>query len=647
MYFSVITSPIKRYGLIKKSISLFLYIIICSWFSGIPPVLSTDVAYIDCLIQDAEQKQLYNDRYWHILLHYKKTVSGVESLIDDPRFFLSPEGKHNPQAELEATLRALFNAPSDTVNPPLCRFIARYTWLKEKLGFDESRMPVAECTKFNTTMEVIKPKAATLIFPAGFMNNPASMFGHTFINIETASRSKLLSHAVNYSAFTDETNGLVFALKGLSGFYKGYFSILPYYQKVQEYSDIGQRDIWEYCLNLSEDEVKKMIMHIWELQGIYSYYYFFDENCSYTILFLLEAARPSLHLTDQFNWWTIPVDTIKALQKAGVIETVDYRPSKATLIKYIASSLNREQQVAAIEFAKGVIEPEALNEKDLSEQDKIKILDLAIEYLQYSYVKKQLTKDRYTDLFLKLLKTRSSLGKTGEATYQPPRPPEPDKGHNSSRIGVGFGLKKGSWFEEIRYRIAYHALIDNDAGFDSGSQIQFLNTALRYYSAKNKIQLKQLDVVDIISLAPRDMLFKPFSWKVKTGFIQKMLHDGHDHLVYQLNTGGGFSYTNKFFGLFYGMIEGDINGAGSFKENYALGIGASTGLKKHLTGCWTMLLNARALYYGLGDEHKTFELSMKHNLAISTQRSITCEVSRIKSFGIYQTESAVLWNYYF
>ena len=52
-------------------------------------------------------------------------------------------------------------------------------------------------------------------------------------------------------------------------------------------------------------------MHLWELSAIYSDDDFFDENRSFNLLFLMEAARPSLHLTDR-NWrWTIPVDTIR------------------------------------------------------------------------------------------------------------------------------------------------------------------------------------------------------------------------------------------------------------------------------------------------------------------------------------------------
>ena len=120
-----------------------------------------------------------------------------------------------------------------------------------------------------------------------------------------------------------------------------------------------------------------------------------------------------------------------------------------------------------------------------------------------------------------------------------------------------------------------------------------------------------------------------------------------DHLIYQLNTGGGFAYSSKQLGLYYGMVEGDVNLSGSFKENYALGIGASAGLKKNITDRWTVLLEARSLYYGLGDEHKTYELSMKHNIALSAQRSLSWEVSRTRTFGIYETDVVFMWNLYF
>ncbi len=93
--------------------------------------------------------------------------------------------------------------------------------------------------------------------------------------------------------------------------------MLPYYTKLQEYSDVDHRDIWEYPLNLTGPEIRKMMLHIREMDGIASDYYFFDENCSYDLLFLLEAARPSVKLTDQVHAWLIPLDSVRMVEQRG------------------------------------------------------------------------------------------------------------------------------------------------------------------------------------------------------------------------------------------------------------------------------------------------------------------------------------------
>ena len=52
--------------------------------------------------------------------------------------------------------------------------------------------------------------------------------------------------------------------------------------------------------------MRRLILQIAEMKNIYSRYYFFGEELLDGSMFLLEAARPSLHLTDQFGWWVIP-----------------------------------------------------------------------------------------------------------------------------------------------------------------------------------------------------------------------------------------------------------------------------------------------------------------------------------------------------
>lgn len=630
----------------KKFISLFFCFLLQFFVFSYKTSECSENGYLNELLEKAVEKELYKDRYWEILLHYKTGIFGTKSLIDDPRFFLSPDGKKNPMSELDATIRAFFENDTGGQEHPRCRFIARYTWLKERLMIDETKLPQTACKDFEEAMSVIKPKSAVLVFPTSFMNSPASMFGHTLLRIDSTYESKLLSYAVNYSAYTEESGGLPYALKGIFGFFRGYFSILPYYEKVTEYNDIDQRDLWEYNLDLTEDEVYKMVMHIWELKDIFSYYYFFDENCSYNLLFLLEAARPSIHITDKFGWWVIPLDTIRVVIETGMVTDVVFRPSKATKIKHIASMLDEDSQHQALKIMEGELLPDEINKQGRALEEKQKILDLAAEMIQYRFSKKDIPKEEYLKKFMSVLSARKDLGQSEKEFNDIPVPPQPEKGHRSNRFSIGAGVKGDKVFNEIKFRPAYHDLLDPDEGYQRGAQIIFGDFTFRYYHEDKKLRLESLDAINIVSLAPRDMFFKPISWKIGTGFYHQLLPDGDEHLLYSLNLGVGLAEENKT-SLYYGMIEGDFQLSDKFDHDYALGVGASAGIIKEISDFWKASLTAKAIFYQLGDKHEWYKITLAQNFRLSADSSIRLGISRQRVFHAYKTDMSINWNIYF
>ena len=603
--------------------------------------------YLDTILQTAKEVNLHDHAYWHTLMHYKKDLFGISSLIDDPDFFLACNGKTDPQAELLATIKSFFKESDDNKKYSICRFIARYYWIKEQLDIDPSQLPYPECERFEKILGQINPSSVSLIFPTSHINSPASMFGHTLLTIGTENKSKLLAHAINYAAFTDETFGPLFALKGLFGLYKGYYSILPYYSKLQEYRDVHHRDIWEYSLNLNQLEIRRLLMHIYELDSIFADYYFFDENCSYNLLFLLDAARPSLNLTDQCNWWIIPLDSIRIIKLNNlVIEPAIYRPSKTTKINKISSLLSKKSRKMAMNISKGIMEPDLLKGMECTIEEKRGICDLAVEHIQYQFTKKAISKEYYLDRFLKTLKIRSLFGEADANYYDIEAPPEPLKGHGSNLFSFGIGREHNLSFQEIRYRPAYHGLCDNDKGYKAGSQIIFANIVMRYYSSEKKITLETLDCIDILSLAPRD-LFQPISWKIKTGLTRKPTLDGIDHSVFNLNPGGGLCYRNNLIGLFYFMAESDLNISGAFRKDFTAGIGGSIGLLKKPFEFWKLHLYVRDIYYGLGDQHNAVQATLLQNISLNTDMSLTIAISRFKNNDTYSTEAKLYWSIFF
>src|SRR6478672_6834707 len=94
--------------------TLFRYAILTLILSCLPATAMAseqiDQTYLTDLIRRASEAHLAEDRYWHLLLHYRKNlISGYTSEADDPGFFLASDGKTNPKAELEATLTQFFS----------------------------------------------------------------------------------------------------------------------------------------------------------------------------------------------------------------------------------------------------------------------------------------------------------------------------------------------------------------------------------------------------------------------------------------------------------------------------------------------------------------------------------------------------------
>src|SRR5207245_2052930 len=165
-------------------------------------------------------------------------------------------------AELQATIRKVFTDEpvGRTAQPAQCAFVARYHWLKSALGIDDRRLPPRECHRFKEWLNALSPQSVTLIFPSAFMNNPSSMFGHTLLRIDQkgqTEQTRILAYTINYAADVPPDEGVLFAVRGIFGSYRGYFSTIPYYLKVQEYRDIENRDIWEYRLNFSDGQIRR------------------------------------------------------------------------------------------------------------------------------------------------------------------------------------------------------------------------------------------------------------------------------------------------------------------------------------------------------------------------------------------------------
>ncbi|MBM6443357.1 MULTISPECIES: Lnb N-terminal periplasmic domain-containing protein [Pseudomonas] len=572
-------------------------------------------------------QQLANDPFWISLGHYETAkLGGWRSYVSDKKFFLAADGNEHPDHELAATVQALYAPASAGEQHAQCVYPARTRWLKAQLNLTD--LPTVDCAEFKQWFKDVSPHSAVMIFPAAYLNSPSSMFGHTLLRIDQADvqtdKTSLLSYAINFGAYIEGSdNSILYAWKGLMGGYPGLFALVPYQEKLSEYRSLENRDLWEYRLNLTQAETARMVEHVWELKQIKFDYFFFDENCSYRLLELLQVARPSLSLTEQFPLTAIPTDTVKAVKEAGLVESIQYRPSRERELLSRAEPLTAEEQQWVLEVSADQNQLQAPAFKAQPRDRQALIIDAAYRLERYRANGQERDPARAQRSF-ELLR---AINQNPAPELDIPQPGLPEDGHESRTWQAGLGTRGDKAFGEYGLRMAYHDLNDNAESFPLGAQIEILQLKLRQYEG-NDWQLQQLDLATIRSLTPRNELLQPLSWQV-TGGLERVpgKHDD-ETLVSHVNGGGGGTWQlgDDLLGFALGTVRIEHNN--DFAGFIAPAAGFNTGLLwKNPLGNFS--LEAKGDYFTNGEVRRglslnqQWELSRNLGLRLSAQREFS------------------------
>lgn len=608
-----------------------------------------DAAYISEMQQLAREKNLSASDGWHNLLHYKPDLFHTyKSQADDRLFFNAEDGQYSPENELDATIAALLSA-SDEKKHAQCRFPARLFWLEQKLKFDHTKFKIYNCPELEKWREQLKPYSVDMIFPAAFINGPSSMFGHTLLRINSYDYRKklpLVGYALNYAANSDTTdNALFFSVKGMIGGYPGVFSIVPYYEKLNEYRDIENRDIWEYSLNLTQEEVEQLLRHAWELRHVNFDYYYLTENCSYHMLSLIEVARPGLNLTDTFETKAIPADTVRVIVDAGLVKDVKYRPSTTTVIYQHAKQLDENKNATSIALAGTELDVSNAGLNDMNLVDQARVLEQAYDYSRYLFTDAPSVRDSRAKQNWKLLAARSKNHEKNIWEDIPVPATRPDESHKTARLALGAGTLDDAPYVLLNFRPAYHDLLDPPDGYAPGAQINFLDMRARYYYESERLRLDRLTVINVLSLTPRDDYFDPLSWGVDFGFERINAAQGRINAA-QLTIDGGLSYSIVSDWVFSGLIEGKIKASSGLDKKYSAGAGPRLNLLRQGSDYSTQII-LKAIAFRAGEKSDYLDASLEQSVHFGSNKSMRFVAMRSKEYERYSTQLELSMHWYF
>ncbi|MDD5207904.1 MAG: DUF4105 domain-containing protein [Elusimicrobiales bacterium] len=592
------------------------------------------------LRQAAVKTQAWKSDYWLKLLYYKKKLLGRErSLSENPEFFLAKWGSISPRLELEAALDGLFFDGDPGVSPE-CRFPERYRWLREKFSIPSSSFPPPECKDFEAWKAGLDTESVSLVFAAGTLDTPSAFYGNTFLRLrKRGAADGLADQAAGYSAAADAERGFFFALKSAAGAYPARFSVLPYEEKLGQYSDIKNRDLWEFPLELDQDGIDRLLRHAWELRGAPFSYYFFTRNCAWQLMPLLDIVKPELKLSRRFSSWVLPQDTVKAALAGSAAPA--WRPSLWRTVDWKRGQLTEEEKASVLRLSRGY-QPAELNRLEAGDPiRKTAVLETASDYLNWNFYSGRIGKPEFESRGAPLLAALAPLNGRSVFAGGPPRPPSVLEGHKSLRLGAGLvSLRNGPAYE-LQARFALQDLLDAPEGYLPDAALESGSFRLRYEKHYNRLYMKEARLAHIMSLSPWDEWTRRQSWELSAGLEQagETGRQSGRSAIWDMSAGSGLAveWRGPVRQLWYAMVQADSGFGPALNANWRAGAGLKAGLLAE-RGPVRALFEARYISYAIGDTRPLWAGSLAASLRLDANSSARLEYSwrgEEKEAGLY------------
>ena len=455
---------------------------------------------------------------WQRLLHHESaTFATPQGSVTKPGFYLANDGHTHPLSELRATIRAFFNEPASQ-----CVYPARLLYLQSHLP--DVAFPPALCEDYEQYLAAIVTNSVSVIYASGYLDNPASMFGHVFLKFNHNDNHALLDNTVSYGANVPKTdNKIAYIIKGIMGGYQGHFANQQYHHQQLTYNESELRDLWEYRLALSEQQITLLAAHLWELNNAEFDYYFFKQNCAYQLVKLLELIidKP---LLAPYKVWSMPFDVIMMLdqldQQNQVISQVVFHGSRQQALyqKWAQLSPVEQSQIHTI-LADETAQPGAIL-ATMPAQSSIRIIDTLYDYFAYLDVKQGGLSAAQINTRQALLRLRFTLP-AKQVDWQANKQTAPHHAQNTALLqaSVIHNSELGN-IQEFRFRANYYDLLNINPARIPFSALSTFDLRLRHLPG-SAIKLHEFTLFSLVNLnasqtdLPAD---NNAAWKLTVGY---------------------------------------------------------------------------------------------------------------------------------
>lgn len=506
---------------------------------------------------------------WLALLHYEGRAACSAVLTDG--FFLSPDGRSDPEAELTATIAAYFLSWGQNPDAQArCRYPARYYWLSQQLRLPGYTLREEKCRDLGNWALFDTVKSVSLLLVSGYLGNPASTFGHALLKFNTDpldGQNGLFDLTLNYGAVVPEKERtLLYVARGLFGGYKAGFSDQYFYTQDLVYSRTEFRDMWEYRLALTDQERRLLLLHVRELLGNKFDYYFLEKNCAYRLGELADLVIDEELVRSRLFWYP-PVKLFYRLAeldrsrrssgRGNLIEEVRFIPSSQRVLYYQLNLLTPDEMKAFNAVVSGGPRELPGQLEKFAGERQILILDSLLAYQQYRLIadnarpgdERHKIKDQILLARLRLpARLRPSTGLRELAS--------PAAGSPPMVFGAGIAAEAK---DKTYLRLNWSPFKQEITGDNSleGNELVLFDLAAGFMKAARKVFLERFDLLRVLNLKTLSVAAageSRLSWQLRFG-ADRVKVDGEDRYPAVGSFGVGRAWRRRENIIYYALLD--------------------------------------------------------------------------------------------
>lgn len=451
-------------------------------------------------LQLAAQKKLAAHPVWSALLHVSEGNANIRS-----KSFLLSAADFSLTHELDATLKLLYAGDPQQV----CRFPARYLWLRAELNLPE--LALQSCDDFQEFKVRAPAEEITLAFASENLAQPSSMMGHIFLKLSgNDARGRRLEHAISFFTDAGGINIPKLFFESMVIGKTGYFSLSPYQEKKALYLGEEQRSLWEYALRLSHFQKELIQAHLEELRQTELVYFFQKYNCATVIDFVLSIAGSGTLKNNGF--WLTPKDVVKRARELNLIENSRLISPNRWLIRALGEQFDADERSSIQQQVQAHTIP---SNAQLETDRAFMTLQLARAYQAYRNETKiddpvqgvafeksltQVVRDKFPQHQLQVLEIKNPL--------ETPQ---------DSQLALGFVRQENRSYARIHLTPASHHIDDDNRQYFSESELLLFDLTLLKNLQSQQLLIDQFTVYAAKSLIPYDAMSGGISGAIRIG----------------------------------------------------------------------------------------------------------------------------------